>query len=98
MLHGPRGEDGTIQGIFELMNIPYVGCGVSSSAICMDKVFAKMILRQEGLPVVDYKVYHKDDLSLALPDIIAEIESSFGVSVFCKTCKYGFKCWYIQSA
>ncbi len=89
VLHGPRGEDGTIQGIFELMNIPYVGCGVSSSAICMDKVFAKMILRQEGLPVVDYKVYHKKALSLALPDIIAEIESSFGYPCFVKPANMG---------
>ena len=39
VLHGPRGEDGTVQSLFEMMNIPYVSCGVTSSALCMDKVF-----------------------------------------------------------
>ena len=53
VLHGPGGEDGTIQGFLELAGIPYVGCGVASSAVAMDKALAKSILKAEGLPVID---------------------------------------------
>jgi D-alanine-D-alanine ligase len=54
MLHGPRGEDGTIQGLLELAGLPYVGAGVLASAIGMDKVAMKDMFRAHGLPVVDY--------------------------------------------
>lgn len=49
VLHGPFGEDGTIQGLFEMLDLPYVGCGVAASALCMDKVRTKRILESEGL-------------------------------------------------
>lgn len=88
-LHGPRGEDGTVQGIFELLNIPYVSCGVTSSALCMDKVFSKMVLKQAGLPIVDYKVYFKEDLVENMPDIIPEIEDSLGYPTFVKPANLG---------
>lgn len=55
VLHGPYGEDGTIQGLLELMRIPYVGCGVLSSAICMDKDVQKRLCREAGIPVVSYQ-------------------------------------------
>lgn len=51
LLHGPYGEDGTIQGLFEMMGIPYVGCGVTSSAVGMDKQFMRMAFEAAGLPV-----------------------------------------------
>lgn len=51
VLHGPFGEDGTVQGLLEMMGVPYVGCGVFASAACMDKVFTKVLLRAEGIPV-----------------------------------------------
>jgi D-alanine-D-alanine ligase len=54
VLHGQYGEDGTMQGLFELANIPYVGCGVLASALGMDKVKQKEVLRQYGIPVVDF--------------------------------------------
>ena len=50
VLHGPFGEDGTIQGLFEMLDIPYVGCDTASSAVCMDKIFCKRLLAQAGLP------------------------------------------------
>ncbi len=50
ILHGPFGEDGTIQGLFEMLDLPYVGCGVTASAVCMDKVLTKRLLRDAGLP------------------------------------------------
>ncbi|WP_137656587.1 D-alanine--D-alanine ligase family protein [Bifidobacterium moukalabense] len=51
VLHGPYGEDGTIQGLFEMMNVPYVGCGVFASAACMDKHYTKVLLAAAGIPV-----------------------------------------------
>lgn len=51
VLHGPYGEDGTIQGLLEMMGVPYVGCGVFASAACMDKHFTKLLLAAAGIPV-----------------------------------------------
>ncbi|CCY18980.1 d-alanine--D-alanine ligase [Bifidobacterium adolescentis CAG:119] len=51
VLHGPCGEDGTIQGLFEMMGVPYVGCGVLASAACMDKHYTKVLLAAAGIPV-----------------------------------------------
>jgi len=89
ILHGPRGEDGTVQSIFEMMNIPYVSCGVTSSALCMDKVFTKLILQQSGLPVVDFKVYYKRELSVRINEIISELEDSIGYPCFVKPANLG---------
>jgi len=60
-LHGENGEDGTVQGLFELSGMPYVGCGVLSSAICMDKSFAKILARDIGLKQTEYTVVHAWD-------------------------------------
>lgn len=51
VMHGPLGEDGTIQGMLEILGIPYVGCGVLASAVCMDKYFTKIVLNAAGIPV-----------------------------------------------
>ena len=56
LLHGPFGEDGTIQGLLELAGIPYVGCGVTSSAVMMDKAFMKLVFSAAGLPQLPYVV------------------------------------------
>ena len=56
MLHGPQGEDGTVQGLLELAGVPYVGAGVLGSAVGMDKVAMKDLFRAHGLPVVTYVV------------------------------------------
>src|SRR5688572_29260397 len=50
LLHGPMGEDGTVQGLLELAGVPYVGAGVAASAVCMDKALAKSVLASAGLP------------------------------------------------
>jgi len=89
LLHGPRGEDGTIQGVFELMNIPYVSCGVTSSALCMDKVFTKMVLQQAGLPIVDYEVYFNNDLLKNMHNIVDEIIEGIGFPCFVKPANLG---------
>ena len=59
LLHGPYGEDGTIQGLLELAGVPYVGSGVLSSALCMDKAYMKAVLKAAGLPIGPYVVVRR---------------------------------------
>lgn len=61
LLHGPFGEDGTIQGFLELLGKPYVGAGVAASALCMDKDLSKRVLQQAGLPVVPWVALHRGE-------------------------------------
>ncbi len=61
VLHGTYGEDGTIQGLFEMLNIPYVGNGIVQSALTMDKEFSKTIWQKAGLPVVNFKALTKNE-------------------------------------
>ena len=70
VLHGKYGEDGTVQGMLDLMGVPYVGCGVEASALCMDKIRTKRLLRQAGIPVVadavvDARTKHEDVAEMA---------------------------------
>ena len=67
VLHGPGGEDGTIQGMFELLQIPVVGCGVKASAICMDKAMTKRLCMQAGLPVAPFIELYRGDSIPKLP-------------------------------
>ena len=62
VLHGTYGEDGTIQGLLELANVPYVGAGVLGSAVGMDKDVMKRLLREAGLPIVDYWTVRKSEI------------------------------------
>jgi D-alanine-D-alanine ligase len=89
VLHGRFGEDGTIQGLFEMAGVPYVGPGVLASAVAMDKEFTKKLLRAEGLPVGDYAVLrHREAVStvdlapLGLPVFVkpARAGSSVGIT------------------
>jgi D-alanine-D-alanine ligase len=59
VLHGPFGEDGTVQGLLELLDVPYVGSGVMASAVCMDKVVFKDLMAQAGIPQVAYALVEK---------------------------------------
>src|SRR5437588_107199 len=62
VLHGTFGEDGTMQGLFELADIPYVGANVLASAVSMDKDVMKRVCRDQGLPIVDYLVLSRDEV------------------------------------
>jgi D-alanine-D-alanine ligase len=64
VLHGPYGEDGTVQGLFEMAGVPYVGAGVAASAASMDKAMMKALFAQAGLPQVDYRVLLRRDSRL----------------------------------
>src|SRR5690606_34428558 len=61
LLHGPKGEDGTVQGLLELAGIPYVGAGVAASALGMDKALMKAVFREKGIPIGDYRVYLRSE-------------------------------------
>ena len=63
VLHGKNGEDGTIQGLFSLAGIPYVGCGVLASAVCMDKAVTNMLLDHAGIARAEWDYLHKEDLA-----------------------------------
>ena len=86
VLHGKWGEDGSIQGLFELSGIPYVGCDIQSSAVCMDKSLTYMIAKNAGITVPEFKIIQKDNRSMtnAFPFPVfvkpARSGSSFGVS------------------
>src|SRR6185503_7929286 len=85
-LHGPFGEDGTIQGLLEILDVPYVGAGVLASALCMDKVLFKDVMAQAGVPQVDYAALTEDDPAtvdgLGLPVFVkpARLGSSVGIA------------------
>jgi D-alanine-D-alanine ligase len=89
VLHGTFGEDGTMQGLFELADLPYVGANVLASSLSMDKDVMKRVCRERGLPVVDYRVLSRDamdaeEIARALPFPIfvkpANLGSSVGIS------------------
>ncbi len=89
VLHGPNGEDGTVQGLLEMLDIPYVGCGVMASALGMDKAFSKQLFKDEGLPVGNYDVIMKTDIIKDINIIISRLESKFRYPVFVKPVNMG---------
>lgn len=89
VLHGQNGEDGTAQGLFELMDIPYVGCGVLASAVCMDKVYTKIVLEKAGIPQCRYIAAHRHVLE-GDPHAYDEIaEAALGFPCFVKPSNNG---------
>ncbi len=89
VLHGPYGEDGTLQGLLELLDVPYVGAGVVGSALGMDKVLAKTVWRQHGIPVVEFVAIMRHDWQSQPETIIHQIEDSFGYPCFVKPANSG---------
>lgn len=73
VLHGPFGEDGTIQGLCEMLDLPYTGCNVAASAVTMDKVLTKRLLRDAGLPVVPFVAITRNEWSGAVPRQVHEL-------------------------
>ena len=84
VLHGAYGEDGTIQGLLEMVGLPYAGAGVLSSAVGMDKEFTKKLLAAEGLPVGTYEVLNRRDTTLS-----AAQRERLGLPVFVKPARAG---------
>lgn len=89
VLHGPYGEDGTVQGLLELTGLPYVGAGVTASAVGMDKVIFKDVMRAHDLPVVDHVMVKRRAWEKDPEDVLDEIEGRFGYPVFTKPANLG---------
>lgn len=91
VLHGKFGEDGTIQGLFELSGIPYVGCGVLSSAVSMDKITTKILVDQLGIRQANYVADIAKDLN-ELDATVQQVEEKLGYPVFVKPSNAGSSC------
>ncbi len=86
LLHGPMGEDGTIQGLLELTNLPYVGTGVLGSAVAMDKAMAKQVVAAAGIPQARYRAFVEHQMT---PSLASEIAEDLGLPVFVKPANMG---------
>lgn len=88
VLHGLYGEDGTVQGLFELARIPYVGCGVLASAVSMDKLYTKIVVDDLGIRQAAYEPVMKEQLS-SMDEVVNRIEARFSYPVFIKPSNAG---------
>ncbi len=88
LLHGPNGEDGTVQGLLKLAGIPFVGSGVLGSAVCMDKVMAKSVLAAHGIPQVPFALVTRAEFSRDPEGVVAKVEEG-GFPVFVKPANLG---------
>jgi len=86
LLHGPYGEDGTVQGLFELAGVPYVGSGVTGSAVAMDKVMMKRAFAAAGLPVARWLAFRD---GRAVEPFLDEVEETLGLPCFVKPASLG---------
>ncbi|MBV7330087.1 D-alanine--D-alanine ligase [Chloroflexi bacterium TSY] len=89
VLHGPYGEDGTVQGLLEMANLPYVGCGVLASAVAMDKTLSKKIFAAEGLPQSPYRVVTRDEWNQSPTTVLFHLEQELGYPLFVKPANLG---------
>lgn len=92
ILHGPNGEDGTVQGLLKLMQVPFVGSGVLGSALSMDKIAMKMAFAQAGLPQVKYIAVTRSQIwsnPCVFPKLCDEIEATLGYPCFVKPANLG---------
>jgi D-alanine-D-alanine ligase len=87
-LHGQYGEDGTIQGMFEMFDMPYVGCDVYSSAVAMDKVFTKLLYKANSIPTTDFLFFNVQEWKNKV-DVIKKIESELSYPLFVKPSRLG---------
>lgn len=89
ILHGPYGEDGTIQGLFEMIDIPYGGSGVTGAALTMDKILAKAVCEKAGLPQGPYMALTKHEFDEREQQLLLEIEEKLSYPMFVKPSNMG---------
>lgn len=89
ILHGPYGEDGTLQGLLELAGMPYAGAGVVGSAVAMDKVIFKKVMQVEGLPVLPYLLLLRSEWEADPGGVIERIENEIEYPIFTKPVNLG---------
>ena len=88
-VHGTYGEDGTLQGLLEMTGIPYTGCGVTAAGVGMDKIIQKDVFEKNGLPIVRYEWFTKQDYRKGKKEIVTKIEKNIGYPVFVKPANLG---------
>jgi D-alanine-D-alanine ligase len=89
VLHGPNGEDGTLQGLLELANVPYVGCGVLGSSLGMDKDRMKAVFAHAGLPQANYLTFLRSEYKNSPESCILKVEQTLGYPCFIKPANLG---------
>jgi D-alanine-D-alanine ligase len=89
VLHGPFGEDGTIQGFFEMADVPYVGASVLASAVGMDKAIAKILFHAKNLPTARYAVFFEEEWLLQNKITLNRIQKEFSLPLFIKPANLG---------
>ncbi len=89
VVHGTNVEDGTLQGFFKMLNLPYVGCDVLSSALGMDKYAMKAVLKDNGIPVLDCRTFTAAQYDADNDKVIAAVEGAFGYPVIVKPVNLG---------
>ena len=89
IVHGPYCEDGKLQGVFEMLDIPYGGCGVLASAVCMDKLIAKDIFRKVGLPICKHVLLTEKKIMADVEGSIDKVEEAIGYPNFVKPANMG---------
>lgn len=89
VIHGTYGEDGTIQGMLEMADVPYTGSGVAGSAVGMDKIIQKSVFKDNGIPVVKYLWFLKSEWQENKDKIMKEVERALGYPVFVKPANLG---------
>jgi len=89
VLHGPYGEDGTVQGLLEMFDIPYVGAGVLASAIGMDKATCKRLFMEAGIPTVDFDVFFWSEWQSYKSEITSRLTDEFTLPIFVKPSRAG---------
>lgn len=88
-MHGTYGEDGALMGLLDMAGIPYVGCGVSASAIAMDKVLAKQVTQSDGIPVTKFVVFTRGDLERDPAKAVRRVKEKLAYPVFIKPAHLG---------
>tara|TARA_B110000438_G_C15814850_1_gene651467 strand:+ start:2168 stop:3313 length:1146 start_codon:yes stop_codon:yes gene_type:complete len=89
IIHGTGGEDGSIQGLLELVDKPYVGCGVESSSICMNKILSKKLLSQQSIPTTAFHSFDKEEWRTSETILIKKILEDVGLPCFVKASNLG---------
>jgi D-alanine-D-alanine ligase len=89
LVHGRYGEDGTLQGLLELLDIPYVGCDVLASALGMDKLAQKTLFKAHGLPVARFRPVERHEWRQRPTEVLKEIEADFAFPLFVKPARSG---------
>lgn len=89
VLHGPNGEDGSVQGLLQLADVPYVGCNILSSAAGMDKEFSKLVFNNAGIPQADYIKVMRSEIDEQTDDLIRRVTEKLGWPCFVKPANAG---------